>query len=353
MTDRPIPPLPREPTVTLVVAMRNEEAAIERCIRSLLGQNYPAGRLEILVYDGESGDRSPTIAEGLLAGRHLSAVRRNPRRTQASSWNLGIAAAVGDVIGIVSGHGILDVDYVSAAVECLARTGADMVGGPVRAIGSGAVGEAIALAVSTPFGVGGARFRYLDREERVDTVFMGVCRAETYRRYRFDETMARNQDDELSYRILDDGGTIICSPQIRSTYLARASLGTLWTQYQDYGHWKVRVAELHPSQVRFRHVAPSVFVGGLTALAAASLVWRPAALGLVAALASYGAAMAVQIAAIRRRAGAPTLACLPIVFVVLHASYGLGFLRGLLEHPVRAKTLVAEVSRSILGRVRR
>ncbi len=352
MIDRSPPAFASEPSVTLVVAMRNEAATIEACLRSIMAQTYPADRIEVLVYDGASDDESRSIAQRTLGPRPRAAVIENRRRTQATSWNLGIAAATGDVIGIVSGHAILEQEYVAAAVECLARTGADMVGGPVRAIGGGTVGEAIALAMSTAFGVGGARFRYLDREERVDTVFMGVCRADTYRRYGFDETMVRNQDDELSYRILDDGGVIICSPRIRSEYRSRQTLRSLWTQYQAYGYWKVRVAELHPSQVRARHLAPAGMLVGLAALVGASFVWRPAAAGIVAVLGTYATAMTVQVVAVRRRAGPRSLAALPLVYSVLHVSYGLGFLQGLLEHPGRARRVLHGVTRSVLRRAR-
>jgi len=158
------------PSVTLVVAMRNEVSNIERCLASLAAQDYPSDRLEILVYDGESTDSSVAIAEEFAAERPRWAVRPNRRRIQAAAWNEGIEAASGEIVGIVSGHSELGPAYVRSAVEALRRTGADMVGGPVRAIGDTPVGEAVAIAVSTPFGVGGARHRYLTEPAVVDTL---------------------------------------------------------------------------------------------------------------------------------------------------------------------------------------
>jgi len=181
-----------QPTVTLVVAMRNEIAAIEACLRSILEQRYP-GTIELIVADGRSTDGSREVAARMLAGRARTRVLDNPKVTQAAGWNLGIDLASGEIVGIVSGHAVLAEDYVAAAVAALQRTGAHMVGGPVQAIADGRQGEAIALASSTPFGVGGAAFRYTDHARRVDTVFMGVCRRELYQRLRFDEEMVRNQ----------------------------------------------------------------------------------------------------------------------------------------------------------------
>ena len=318
----------RLPTVTLVVAMRNEAAYIERCLASLAAQDYPPDALEVLVYDGESDDASVALAEASIADHPGWAVRANPRRIQAAAWNAGIATARGDIVGIVSGHAELAPTYVSAAVTALERTGADMVGGPVQAIGEGSIGEAVAIATSTPFGVGGARHHYLTEAADVDTVFMGLCRRETYQRFPFDETMVRNQDDELSYRLLDAGGRIVCDPAIQSTYRSRGSLGGLWRQYFDYGRWKVLVLRGHPQQVRPRHLAPVILVTTLAAGAALAPVARPIRALLILELGAYAAATVVAVA--RYGSGRPprTRAILAAVYPVLHLSYGLGMLRG-------------------------
>ena len=316
------------PLVTLVVAMRNEAAYIERCLASIAAQNHPPGLLEVLIYDGESNDGSAALAEVYAAGREGWAVRSNPRRIQAAAWNAGIAAAHGEIVGIVSGHAELAPSYVSAAVGALERTGADMVGGPVHAIGDGVVGDAIAIATSTPFGVGGARHHYAVEAEDVDTVFMGLCRRETYVRFPFNETMVRNQDDELSYRLLDAGGRIVCDPAIRSVYRNRSSLTGLWRQYFDYGRWKVLVLRVHPGQVRPRHLMPVVLVTTLAAGAALAPMSRPARALLIAELGIYAAATGAAAARYGSARPRRTVALLAAVYPVLHFSYGTGMLRG-------------------------
>ena len=329
--------------VTLVVAMRNEAANIERCLASLAAQDHPEDRLEVLVYDGESDDDSVALAEAFAAGRPGWSVRTNARRIQAAAWNAGIAVARGDVVGIVSGHAELAPSYVSAAVAALERTGADMVGGPVQAIGEGPIGEAVATATSTPFGVGGARHHYLAEAAEVDTVFMGLCRRETYRRFPFNEAMVRNQDDELSYRLLDAGGRIVCDPAIQSVYRNRSSIAGLWRQYFDYGRWKVLVLRAHPRQVRPRHLAPVVLVTTLVAGAAFSPVSRPIRALLLAELGLYAAAIVVAVR--RYGSGRPpgTAAALGVVYPVLHVSYGLGMLRGLWQFRGRRRGSPLEV----------
>jgi glycosyltransferase involved in cell wall biosynthesis len=309
--------------------MRNEARFIEACIRSIVDQRYLAGQLEILVYDGGSTDDSRERVAAIAATHPEVVLLDNPRRIQAAGWNLGIARATGDIIGIVGAHSELAPDYVATAVETLARTGADMVGGPMRAVSDGPVGTAAAIATSSPFGVGGARFHYTETEEDVDTVYMGLCRSEVYRSLLFDEEMVRNQDDELSYRLLDQGGRIVCNPRIRSTYHNRATWSGLARQYFEYGFWKIRVLRKHPRQARLRHVIPAALVVSLAGSAALAVVARPGRVLFATAVSTYVVAtIGASIVATPRMAFSriPTVAA---CFATLHLSYGVGFLAGL------------------------
>ncbi len=319
------------PMVSLLVAMRNEARHIGRCLQSLLAQDYPADKLEVFIFDGQSTDDSWTISEQLIAGRPLFYLRPNPERIQSEAWNKGIAQSRGDVVGIVSAHSALAPDYVSKAIEVLQRTKADMVGGPVRAQSENYIGEVIAVAMSTPFGVGGANFRYTDKELETDTVFMGLCKRDMYMKIGgFDLEMVRNQDDELSYRLAKNGGRIVCSPLIHSEYFSRSTLGSLWKQYYQYGFYKVRVLQKHPLQMRPRQFVPLIFVLALIAsfLLALVPVLRPLSLVVPSIYLLANLFASLYTAAAR---GWKYLPLLPLVFATLHLSYGLGFLAGLFK----------------------
>ncbi len=342
--------LPEVPRVSLLVAMRNESAAIGACLASIAQQDYPADALEVLVFDGASADDSVAIAERAMGGRRGWRLLANPRRIQASAWNLGISASTGEVIGIISGHAALDPGYVREAVETLRRTGADMVGGPVRAIGEGVVATAIAIGMSTRFGVGGAQFRYLDREQDVDTVFMGLARRALWGRFPFDEAMVRNQDDELSYRLQDAGARIVCNPAIQSSYRSRATLGGLVGQYFDYGFWKAAVLRKHPAQARFRHIVPSLLVASLAGGLILGFAWRPILVLAGLAASAYLVTNLVASWSAGRSAGWRVVAILPAVYASLHLSYGAGLLVGIARHPRWPVRSVQVVARALAGR---
>lgn len=321
------------PKVTLLVAMHNETGYIGKCLQSILVQDYPEDRLEVLIMDGNSHDNSCEITEAMIKGKNHCRLLTNPKITQAAGWNLGISHASGDIIGIVSGHAELEPNYVSKAVETLQRTKADMVGGCIRARGREGVGYAVQLATSTPFGVGGARFHYTTQEEEVDTVYMGLCRKEVYKRIGgFDEEMVRNQDDELSYRLREHGGRIICNPQIRSDYYNRGTFRSLWRQYFEYGYWKVRVAQKHAKQMQLRHFIPAAFVSTLLMAGLFSFfspLWR--VVFVPTALLYIVANLTVSTWTAARKSDETLLLYLPLTFAILHISYGLGFLKGIVN----------------------
>jgi succinoglycan biosynthesis protein ExoA len=159
-------------------------------------------------------------------------------------------------------------------------------------------------------------------------VFMGVARRETWLRYPFNDGFVRNQDDELSYRVLDDGGRIVCDPAIESWYQSRSTLGSLWRQYFDYGCWKVRVLQVHPRQARVRHLVPLGLVTTLGGGAILGVTSRKARAGAKVALGLYAVATAAAATHYRDRSSPRSAVLLAATFPVLHFAYGTGMLRG-------------------------
>jgi len=328
----------KRPPVSLLVAMRNEADYISACVTSLLNQDYPKDRLEVLIYDGRSEDNSKAIVENLIRNRKEYRAFDNPKQIQAAAWNLGVQECKGEIISIVSGHAEFAPDYVSRAVETLLRTQADMVGGSVRARSHGVLGEAIARAISAPFGVGGARFRYTDKEEFTDTVFMGFCWRATYKKIGgFDEELARNQDDEFSYRLRKAGGRIVCNPKIVSYYNNRAALRSLWRQYYQYGYYKIRVLQKHPRQMNVRQFVPPVFALSLLGsilLALFAFIFHLSSFFFLLSLLTPLLYLLANLSASLYTASTHDWKYaipLPLVFAILHISYGLGFLVGLFK----------------------
>lgn len=315
------------PFVSVVIPMRNEAAWVDRCLGSVLDQDYPPDQMEVLVAEGMSTDDSPQRLAELAARDPRLRVIENPGRIVPTGLNLAIAAARGEVIARVDAHTVLERDYLRRGIEVLLRTEASNVGGPMVCLGGSPVAEAIASAMESRFGIGAA-FHFADREMECDTVYMGMWPRQVFEEVGlFDEELVRNQDDELSYRIRKAGGRIVLTPEMRSRYQNRESWKALIRQFWQYGLWKVRVLQKHPRQMSFRHFVPPVFQAGVVLLALLGLWWSPAlwtALGILALYAGLLAGVA------GRSAREPAeQARLWLALVLIHQCWAAGFLVGL------------------------
>lgn len=318
--------------VTVIMPVRNEAAFITGSLGAVLAQDYPPDQMEIIVADGMSTDGTREIVQSFRERHPNVQLLDNPRGIVSTALNMAIPKARGEIIVRVDGHTEIAPDYVRQCVIELQRTGADNVGGRMTAVGDAPFSKAVALATSSAFGVGDARFHYSNQEEWVDTVYLGAWRREVFDRFGlFEEELVRDQDDEFNYRLREYGGRILLSPRIKSKYTARSSPRSLWRQYFFYGYWKVRVMQKHSRQMRLRQLVPLTFVVALIGsglLAMVSPLGR-VLLGLVAG--AY--ILANLIASIRtaRHDGWRGLLLLPFAFATLHLSYGFGFLAGLVK----------------------
>jgi hypothetical protein len=172
----------------------------------------------------------------------------------------------------------------------------------------------------------------VEYEGWLDTVTYGCWRREIFDRIGFfDEELVRNQDDEFNLRTVRAGGRIWQSPSIKSWYSPRGSLRALFAQYRQYGYWKVRVIQKHRLPASVRQLVPVVFVSAVGGLGMAAPFAPLAALGLAGVVGSYGIFLAAASVATARRAGWRYLPALPAVYACFHTSYGIGFLRGIVD----------------------
>ena len=350
----PRPPRPTPPFVSVIVPCRDEEQHLGRCLESILASNYPADRMELLIVDGMSSDRTRAIVASFAARHPVIRLLDNPRRIAPCGLNIGIEAARGEVIVRMDAHVIYPPSYLPILVHALLERGADNVGGVLETL-PGAdtpVARAIALGLAHRLGVGNSYFRVGAREPRwVDTVAFGCFRRAAFERAGlFDEELVRNQDDEFNFRLIRRGGRVLLMPTARAYYVARTSLRQLWRMYYQYGYFKPLVARKVGRVMTLRQLVPSLFLTSLAASGLAAVWWRPAAVAGGAIVVTYAAAVLAAGAAAAPRHGLRVAAALALVFPVLHVAYGMGFLLGLRDHVLRQRKPNPELAALPLSR---
>ncbi len=345
--------------VSVVVACRNEAHHIRRFLDSLLSQELSDLEWEAVIADGLSDDGTREILDDYSARFPQIRVIENAGRIVSSGLNSAIRAARGDIIIRMDAHTFYAPDYCSVCVETLKQTGADNVGGPARTIASGPCACAIAAAYHSRFSTGGAKFHDVSYEGWVDTVTYGCWRKSVFERIGlFDETLVRNQDDELNLRLVRAGGRIWQNPRIVSWYSPRPKLSSLFRQYFQYGFWKVAVIRKHKSPGSWRHAVPVLFVVANAVLAIGTAVagiagargWLITAASVWALLiGTYAAANLLASAVVAHRCGWETLPYLPATFAAYHVSYGFGFLVGLMQRQSQSAVPDAVTANSVFS----
>jgi glycosyltransferase involved in cell wall biosynthesis len=321
------------PFVSVVMPVRNEARFISRSVGAVLAQDYPMDRVEILIADGMSIDGTRAVLDELQQTHANLAVVDNPGQIVSTGLNKLVARARGEFVVRIDGHCEIAPDYVRRCVEHLLSDGIEGVGGPLNTIGETPVAQAIAVAMSSPFGVGNSAFRTVDgRSMLTDTVAFPAYRREILERSGpFDTELVRNQDDEYNYRLRKAGARLLLAADVRSRYYSRSSLRSLWRQYFQYGYWKVRVLQKHPWQMRLRQFVPPIFVATLLAALAAGAVSATGRAALAGAGSAYLCANLAATVIAGRRLPLRSWPYLSAAFAALHLAYGSGFLVGLIR----------------------
>lgn len=317
--------------------VRNEERHLAEACRRVLEQDYP-GEIELVLAVGPSRDRTLAIAERLAAENPHVTVVANPTGKIPSGMNAAIAAARFGVITRVDGHGLLPAGYLRTAVRTLEETGAADVGGVMAAEGVTPFEQAVAWAMTSKAGVGGASFHTGGEPGPADSVYLGVYRREAIEKAgAYNEDYLRAEDWELNYRIRKNGGLIWFCPDLQVTYRPRSTPRALAGQYFHYGRWRRVVARQHADTINLRYLAPPAAVSviaagslagvaGLAAIAAGApdgLAWLTA--GFVVPV-TYLAGI-VAVAAVLGRGLAPAIrARIPLALATMHLFWGAGFL---------------------------
>ncbi len=332
--------------ISIIIPIYNEEKYIQSCVNSVLLQDYPHDFIEILFIDGISTDNTREIIKDFAAKYKFVRLIDNPDKIVPHAINIGIKASVGDIIIRIDAHCVYPANYISTLVDNLIELNADNVGGVIltKPANSSAIAKAISTAMSHPFGVGNAFFRIgCKKVKEVDTVPFGCFRRTLFDRIGFFDTdLVRNQDDEFNARIIKNKGKIFLIPGIEITYYARDQISKVGQMFYQYGLFKPLVNRKIGYSATIRQFIPLLFVSGLIlsiliGLIITSELLLTIALVLTYFLFSFCCSMTESI----RQKSLRNLILLPVVFLVIHVSYGWGYMIGIFRFLILGKNTVS------------
>jgi glycosyltransferase involved in cell wall biosynthesis len=321
-----------KPFISIIIPCRNEAVFISKCLDSLIANDYPKDKIEILVVDGLSTDKTLNIVGEYLAKFPFIKILQNPQKVFPAAVNIGVKESRGDLMFIVGAHATYDTLYLSKCVESSLKNNADNVGGVLKTlpVENNLAGSLITFVLSNSFGVGNSKFRTgsCDMME-VDTVFGGCYKREVFQKYgMFIEDLTSTSDYEFNKRIKQQGARILLFPDIKVTYFTRSSVIKFIKNNMRNGFWSIYPIALTKSlPVSLRHLVPLFFILSLIFLLLLSLKWGFAINVLLGLLLFYLlCSLYFSIRSIEKNYH--LIPFLPIVFFILHVTYGLGSLWG-------------------------
>jgi GT2 family glycosyltransferase len=319
---------PIRPLISVLIAVRGESTELVECLASLSAQTYPHDRFEVLLAAASDKPIDPASLP-----RDIDVhVYPNAALFMGPGVNMVAGHARGEYVAIPSAHSSLPPEYLERMVATTLASGATNVGARIRKVAHSAWGRAIAAATSSPFGVGSSVQHHGTHAGPAESAFPTFMpRSRFLELGGFDARLSYNQDDDFNARLRASGGLVWYEPGVEVVYHPRETIRTLFRQQFRYGRWKVAVARLGvPGYMRPRHAVPSLVVVGAVAGPVASIVWRPLAIPMAIVAVLYCAIAVVEGRRMSRDYAAATWRT-TLVFPVIHAAYGLGFLRGLLD----------------------
>ncbi len=347
-------------TVSLCVIAYNEESLIRGLLDDISKQTYPHELTELVFVNNGSTDTTPELFSSFanLNSDFLRiCIRSQERSNQAHGWNTALSNAMGDIIIRIDAHARIPHNYVEECVKEI-ENGENIVGGgrPCITQHKSDWGSTLLAAEECLFGssIMGYRRKH-EKKEYLSSLFHAAYRREVFSKVGgFNEYLGRTEDNELHYRMRKAGFKFACCPNISSNQYIRDSFRGMIKQKFSNGFWIGLTFFVSPHCLSVLHFAPFCLVVGLifslimAVKGTAWILWL-----LLSAYLIFD--IAISISALGYNGFNKTKLCLFVMFPILHLSYGIGTLLGILDavpwrikHPIKkAKAAIRRVKHDI------
>lgn len=323
--------------ISIIIPCRNEKPFIKKCVDAIYQCDLPENAvISVFVVDGMSDDGTRDVIQELkLLNPNLHLID-NIQKLTPYAFNLGIyAGGKVDYVQIVGARHILSKNYL---INCLSILKGNKevwcVGGKIINEFVNDEGRIISYAMSTSFGMGLGNFRTLEKSGFTDTVTSPMYPYWVFERIGyFDEELIRNQDDDFNFRVTKAGGKIYFDSSIHLRYYVRGNFKGLWRQFFQYGYWKVFVNKKHKAVTTIRQLVPPLFVFYSLLFPFSAIFGTIYFIIAVLPLLLYilmGISVSFKILS-ENKTDKLNYFKLFRTFPILHFSYGLGYLKGILD----------------------
>ena len=327
------------PFLSVIVAVKNEEKCIKKCIESLLTQSFPQKDYQIIIVDGGSTDSTIRIVEEIIQkypGRiHLL---YNPKQWQSAGRNIGINLGPNsELIAYIDGHCIADSNWLESLYESYLESDSENLGGIGSIHYSPAdetpLGKSIEQLFQSKLGGMGSSYMPAKQKQTVLTapyVLYNRKALDTVGYY--DEEMKIGEDFTLNYKLNKNNYKLFIEPKAIVYYYKKQSFKDFFKQMYNYGIAKAIIGKKYPKALRITHYLPSIlfflfllFILSGLFIPSIQLITLILMLAYVSTILLYSLKISVQ-----KKAGY-FLLFMPVLYFIQHIAFSIGFYSGLLK----------------------
>ena len=325
--------------ISIGIIALNEEEYLPQLLEDILVQTFSLNKIDFILIDSCSTDETKSIMEQFKEKNnekfHNIRVLKNANKWQAHGWNVFIDNAIGDILIRIDAHSHIPNDFCKKLVDTMENGHFDVLGGkrPTILKDNSQWSRILLEAENALFGSGIAVFRTSDKPRLVKSVFHGAYKKEVFQVCGvFDEKLRRTEDNEMHYRIRKNGYKIMYNPEIISYQYARPTLRKMIKQKFLNGYWIGKTALYTPRCLSVYHFIPFCFVMGII-VSAIFMIRTP--IFLICLGVMYGAFDIFNslISVIKNKNF--LMLILILLFPLLHISYGIGTLLGLISKRIK------------------
>ncbi len=325
--------------VSFAIVAFNEEAYLPKLLSDLIKQDYPHNKIEVLLIDSMSTDNTRQIMDSFAKDKDFLSVKvfENPKKLIPCGHNVALDNYTGDALIRLDAHASMPHDFISRNVAVL-ENGEVASGGrrPNIIDDSTPFKETLLSAEQSMFGSGFASYRNSNQKMYASSLFCGMYKREVYDKVgRYNDLLPRSEDNDMTYRIRKAGFKLCYSPDIVFYQHTRSSLPKMLKQKYLNGYWIGKTMGISPKCFSLFHFVPFAFVLAIIFTTVLALLGFP----LLSYLMWIAYILLITVMTVAEIIKKPVITnlLLPFIFFLLHISYGVGTLLGLIVMPFWVK----------------
>jgi GT2 family glycosyltransferase len=329
------------PFISIIIPTWRKNQILNNCLDSLLVQDYPKKNFEIILVAKKKISTDYKIVRSIV-------IKDNINHAQAR--NIGVKSAKGTIIAFCDDDCTLPKDWLSKAVGYFTRKKVDLIGGPVVPPQNAPFKYRLAgYLAGSKFTVGFAACRHRSIIPEQEANEFDLILANTFIRKEvfeefggFDKNQVPCEENFLYSKLKEHGYKLLYSPKIACTHPAKPIFFPWAKKVFFYATGRGLLIARAPETFHFQYFIPSIFIISITVLALLSIYNPIIRIFLIFVLLPYLIlTVANSLFVIYRFERNPLILLIaPISTFIIHWSYGLGFLNGLISYLIGKRKAV-------------